>query len=81
MDTQTRKPMKVRPARAVLSLAAALSLAACASAPPSAPPPTEITDPGGFTIIEFTLNTPGALDHLSRFTKRDDLLVGAGTEA
>lgn len=34
---------------------------------------------GGFTIIEFTLNTPGALDLIREFSQRSDLTVGAGT--
>ena len=34
---------------------------------------------GGFRVIEFTLNTPGALDQIAAFSERDDLLVGAGT--
>jgi len=34
---------------------------------------------GGFRLIEFTLNTPGALDMIRSFSARDDLLVGAGT--
>lgn len=34
---------------------------------------------GGFRIVEFTLTTPGALELISTFSKRADLLVGAGT--
>ena len=35
---------------------------------------------GGFRTVEFTLTTPGALQLISEFRKRDDdLLVGAGT--
>jgi len=34
---------------------------------------------GGFRILEFTLTTPGALQLISEFSKRRDLLVGAGT--
>jgi Entner-Doudoroff aldolase len=34
---------------------------------------------GGFRIVEFTLNTPDALDHIERFSRREDLVVGAGT--
>ena len=34
---------------------------------------------GGFKIVEFTLTTPGALELVSSFSKRDGLLVGAGT--
>lgn len=34
---------------------------------------------GGFRIVEFTLNTPGALELIAEFSKRDELIVGAGT--
>ena len=34
---------------------------------------------GGFRILEFTLNTPGALELVASFAKRDGLTVGAGT--
>lgn len=34
---------------------------------------------GGFRIIEFTLTTPGALELITRFSRRPDLTVGAGT--
>lgn len=34
---------------------------------------------GGFRIVEFTLTTPGALELVAEFARRDDLLVGAGT--
>lgn len=34
---------------------------------------------GGFRIVEFTLNTPGALRHIAAFAENPDLLVGAGT--
>lgn len=34
---------------------------------------------GGFRIIEFTLTTPGALSQIEEFSKRSDLVVGAGT--
>lgn len=34
---------------------------------------------GGFRLVEFTMTTPGALDLIGTFSKRDDLLVGAGT--
>ena len=34
---------------------------------------------GGFRIVEFTLNTPGALDRIGEFARRPDLVVGAGT--
>lgn len=34
---------------------------------------------GGFRIVEFTLNTPGALDHIAAFAAEPELVVGAGT--
>jgi len=34
---------------------------------------------GGFRMVEFTLTTPGAYDLIKEFSKREDLLVGAGT--
>ncbi len=34
---------------------------------------------GGFRIVEFTLNTPGALDLIRDFASRPGVLVGAGT--
>lgn len=34
---------------------------------------------GGFRVVEFTLTTPGALELVSMFAKRKELLVGAGT--
>ncbi len=34
---------------------------------------------GGFRIVEFTLNTPGALARIGEFSRRDDVVVGAGT--
>ena len=34
---------------------------------------------GGFRIVEFTLNTPNALEHIQAFSQNRDLLVGAGT--
>lgn len=34
---------------------------------------------GGFRTAEFTLTTPGALELISRFAERPELLVGAGT--
>jgi Entner-Doudoroff aldolase len=34
---------------------------------------------GGFRIVEFTLTTPNALELVSEFAARPDLLVGAGT--
>ncbi len=34
---------------------------------------------GGFRIVEFTLNTPGALELIESFAAREGLVVGAGT--
>ncbi len=34
---------------------------------------------GGFEILEFTLNTPGAFDLIKDFSAREELTVGAGT--
>ncbi|GIW72705.1 MAG: bifunctional 2-keto-4-hydroxyglutarate aldolase/2-keto-3-deoxy-6-phosphogluconate aldolase [Planctomycetota bacterium] len=34
---------------------------------------------GGFRIVEFTLTTPGALELIAAFSRRDELIVGAGT--
>lgn len=42
-------------------------------------PAMEAAVRGGFRVVEFTLNTPGALDHIAAFAARDDLVVGAGT--
>ena len=33
----------------------------------------------GFRIVEFTLNTPGALERIAEFSAREELVVGAGT--
>jgi 2-dehydro-3-deoxyphosphogluconate aldolase/(4S)-4-hydroxy-2-oxoglutarate aldolase len=34
---------------------------------------------GGFRMVEFTLTTPGALELIGEFSRREGLLVGAGT--
>lgn len=34
---------------------------------------------GGFNVIEFTLNTPGAMGLIQRFAQRSELIIGAGT--
>ncbi|HKA90065.1 MAG TPA: bifunctional 4-hydroxy-2-oxoglutarate aldolase/2-dehydro-3-deoxy-phosphogluconate aldolase [Haliangiales bacterium] len=34
---------------------------------------------GGFRVLEFTLDTPGALELVETFARRDGLTVGAGT--
>lgn len=33
----------------------------------------------GFRVLEFTLSTPGAYDLIAEFSRRPDLIVGAGT--
>ena len=42
-------------------------------------PAMEAAVRGGFRIVEFTLNTPNALDHVARFSRQEGLVVGAGT--
>lgn len=34
---------------------------------------------GGFRVIEFTLTIPGVMELIREFSRRDDLIVGAGT--
>jgi 2-dehydro-3-deoxyphosphogluconate aldolase/(4S)-4-hydroxy-2-oxoglutarate aldolase len=34
---------------------------------------------GGLRIVEFTLTTPGALEHIAAFARQPGVLVGAGT--
>jgi 2-dehydro-3-deoxyphosphogluconate aldolase/(4S)-4-hydroxy-2-oxoglutarate aldolase len=34
---------------------------------------------GGFKVIEFTLNTPGALELIREFSRYQNIIVGAGT--
>lgn len=34
---------------------------------------------GGFRAVEFTLTTPGALDRIEEFSRREGVVVGAGT--
>lgn len=34
---------------------------------------------GGFRAVEFTLTIPGVLDRIAEFSRRDGLVVGAGT--
>lgn len=34
---------------------------------------------GGFRVVEFTLTIPGALDLIGEFSRRPELVVGAGT--
>jgi len=45
----------------------------------AARPAMEAAIAGGFSIVEFTLTTPGAMELISEFSQRDELLVGAGT--
>ena len=45
----------------------------------AAAPAMEAAVRGGFRIVEFTLNTPGALARIGEFAHRSDLVVGAGT--
>jgi Entner-Doudoroff aldolase len=45
----------------------------------AAAPAMQAAVDGGFRIVEFTLTTPGALDHIAAFGGHRDLLVGAGT--
>jgi 2-dehydro-3-deoxyphosphogluconate aldolase/(4S)-4-hydroxy-2-oxoglutarate aldolase len=45
----------------------------------AAGPAMEAAVRGGFRIVEFTLNTPGSLERIEEFSRRPDLVVGAGT--
>ncbi len=45
----------------------------------AAAPAMEAAVAGGFSIVEFTLTTPGALDLIESFSKRAGISVGAGT--
>ena len=45
----------------------------------AAAPAMEAAIRGGFRIVEFTLSVPAALDRIAEFSRRDDLVVGAGT--
>lgn len=42
-------------------------------------PAMEAALSGGFRIVEFTLTTPNALQHIRAFARNTELLVGAGT--
>jgi Entner-Doudoroff aldolase len=42
-------------------------------------PAMEAAIRGGFRVIEFTLNTPNAMQHIAEFSARESLIVGAGT--
>jgi len=45
----------------------------------AAAPAMEAAIRGGFRICEFTLTIPGALDLIREFSKRKNIIVGAGT--
>ncbi len=45
----------------------------------AARPAMEAAIRAGFRIVEFTLTTPGVLDLIEEFSRRPDLVVGAGT--
>ncbi|MCP3903291.1 MAG: bifunctional 4-hydroxy-2-oxoglutarate aldolase/2-dehydro-3-deoxy-phosphogluconate aldolase, partial [Planctomycetes bacterium] len=47
--------------------------------PGAAGPAMEAAVRGGFRIVEFTLTTPGALELIGAFSRRDDVVTGAGT--
>ena len=42
-------------------------------------PALEAAAEGGFTILEVTLTTPGALERIREFSDRPELVIGAGT--
>ena len=45
----------------------------------AAAPAMQAAVEGGFRIVEFTLTTPDAIEHIAAFAADDRLLVGAGT--
>lgn len=45
----------------------------------AAQPAMEAAIRGGFRVIEFTMNTPGALELIEMFSAREGIVVGAGT--
>ncbi len=45
----------------------------------AAAPAMEAAIRGGFRVCEFTLTVPGALDLIREFSKRPEIVVGAGT--
>jgi len=47
--------------------------------PEAAGPAMEAAVRGGFKIVEFTMTTPGALELIAEFSRRGDVVVGAGT--
>ncbi len=63
---------------ALLGEARASAILRCPSRE-AAVPAMEAAVRGGFRIVEFTLTIPGALDLVEEFSRRQDLVVGAGT--
>ena len=49
------------------------------SIPDAVAPAMEAAVQGGFRVIEFTMTCPDVLRHIEDFSKRDGLVVGAGT--
>ncbi len=47
--------------------------------PDAVAPAMEAAVQGGFRVIEFTMTCPDVLRHIEDFSKRDGLVVGAGT--
>ncbi len=47
--------------------------------PDAAAPAMEAAVTAGFKVIEFTLTTPGAYELIGEFSRRKELVVGAGT--
>ena len=45
----------------------------------AAAPAMEAAIRGGFRIVEFTLSVPNAVERIAEFSRRDELVVGAGT--
>jgi 2-dehydro-3-deoxyphosphogluconate aldolase / (4S)-4-hydroxy-2-oxoglutarate aldolase len=70
----------VRP-EAFVNLLARLKASAILRTPhaEAAAPAMDAAIRGGFRIVEFTLNTPAALERITEFSQRDDVVVGAGT--
>lgn len=45
----------------------------------SAGPAMDAAIRGGFRVVEFTWNTPGAQDRIAEFSRREGIVAGAGT--
>jgi 2-dehydro-3-deoxyphosphogluconate aldolase/(4S)-4-hydroxy-2-oxoglutarate aldolase len=45
----------------------------------AAAPAMEAAVRAGIRVVEFTLTTPGALERIAEFSKKDGIIVGAGT--